>query len=600
MSELLDLEAELAAGEEEAVREVRGRRDESASSEVQRALSSTKSKDDNLSPKAIGLLKRAMKIVDDDRVSAAKAAKLCLDAVDIAPQSSLANHALAICLERLGRLAKALQFYERAWKLNPHNSEVYLNLAMLAWKLDMMPAAEKFLRLFLQLSPNHPAGVINLSGVLRDQGKFEDSIEILRAAIYANPEEKDFWNSLGTTLLEKGEPDQALTFYSEALRLQPDFARAHHNTAFAYELLGEPEKSAHHFREALKTAASQKDVIIMNHGLSQSLLALGELEAGWDLYKSRLEPEYTNVTHFLIDAPRWDGDDVDAIRGKKVLWIGEQGLGDEILFLQLGRDLIDAIGPEGQLYIAVEKRLMAMVQAVYPEAIVGTHRTVKREGKDLRGIVGFEDGIEFDYWTPFAQPARAFRTSLDAFAKAPTLEPPQEDVDHWREKLGELPEGLKVGILWKSLKMDAKRSKHFSAFELWKPVLKTPGVTFVNLQYGDAEEDIAFAKSKFGVDVHTLDGIDLKNDLDQVTALAKACDLVIGPTNATTSLGAAAGGNIWYIHPHGRIWSHMGAGRSPWFPTTRSFFGKGYADWISILKQVAKALAEEVEAAKAA
>ena len=76
MSELLDLEAELAAGEEEAVRIIQGRRDEAASTEVQRALSSAKSKDDNLPPKAIGLLKRAMKIVDDDRAAAAKAAKL--------------------------------------------------------------------------------------------------------------------------------------------------------------------------------------------------------------------------------------------------------------------------------------------------------------------------------------------------------------------------------------------------------------------------------------------------------------------------------------------------------------------------------------------
>ena len=599
MSQLLDLDAELAAGEEKAVRNVRVRRDSSASSDVQRALASKKSKDENLPPKAIGLLKRAMKIVEDDREAAAKAAKLCLDAVDLAPESALANHALAISLEKLGRLAKALQFYERAWRFNPENAEVYLNLAMLAWKLDMMDGAEKFLRLFLQMAPNHPAGVINLSGVLRDQGKFDDSVEILRAAIYANPEEKDFWNSLGTTLLEKGEPDQALTFYAEALRLQPDFARAHHNTAFAYELLGEPEKAVHHFREALKTAASHKDVIIMTHGLSQSLLAMGELEEGWSLYKTRLDPEYTNVTHFLIDAPRWDGDDIQALRGKKVLWIGEQGLGDEILFLQLGRDLIDAIGPDGQLYIAVEQRLVEMVQRTYPDAIVGSHRTIKREGKDLRGVTGFEDGLSFDYWTPFAQPACAFRTKVTDFPEGPVLSPPEADIAHWREQLAALPEGLKVGILWKSLKMDSKRSKHFSAFELWKPVLKTPGVTFVNLQYGDADDDIAYAKSKFGVDVHTLDGIDLKNDLDQVTALAKACDLVIGPTNATTSLGAAAGGNIWYIHPHGRIWTHMGTGRSPWFTTTRSFFGKGYADWIAIMKQVAKALAEETASVKA-
>ncbi|WP_286800490.1 hypothetical protein, partial [Oceanicaulis sp. UBA2681] len=91
MSQLLDLDAELAAGEEKAVRNVRVRRDSSASSDVQRALASKKSKDENLPPKAIGLLKRAMKIVEDDREAAAKAAKLCLDAVDLAPESALAN-----------------------------------------------------------------------------------------------------------------------------------------------------------------------------------------------------------------------------------------------------------------------------------------------------------------------------------------------------------------------------------------------------------------------------------------------------------------------------------------------------------------------------
>lgn len=600
MSKVLDLDAELAAGAEDAVRQVSPKRDTSAASEVRRALTATRPKQDT-PPKAVGLLKRAMKIVDDDTVAAAKAAKLCLDAVEMAPDSALANHALAICLERMGRLSRSLQFYERAWRLDPQNAEIYLNLAMVAWQLDMLDGAEKFLRLFLQMQPNHVSGIINLSGVLRDQSRFEDSIELLRAAIYANPEEKDLWNSLGTTLLESGEPEQSLTFYAEALRLAPGYARAHHNTAFAYELLGEPDKSAHHFREALKTASNHKDRVTMTHGLSQALLAMGELDEGWELYQSRLDPAYGHCTNFVIDAPRWDGQNADQLRGKRLLWVGEQGLGDEILFLQLGRDLLKAIGPEGELRIAVEQRLVDMVRKALPGAIVGSHRTVRREGKDIRVIVGFDAGLPpIDLWTPFANPARAFRRSLDAFDPEPMLQPDPADIERWREALAGLGDGLKVGILWKSLKMDAKRSKHFSAFDNWKPVLKTPGVRFVNLQYGDAADDIAYAQSKFGVTIHQLDGIDLKNDLDQVTALTKACDLVIGPTNATTSLGAAAGAAVWYIHPHGRIWSHMGAGRSPWFASPRSFFGKGYADWTGIMKQVAAALAEKAARSAAA
>ncbi len=70
----------------------------------------------------------------------------------------------------------------------------------------------------------------------------------------------------------------------------------------------------------------------------------------------------------IVDAlPVAPDDAVDLPRRPRALWIGEQGLGDEILFLQLGRDLIDAIGPDGQLYIAVEQRLVEMVQRTYPD-----------------------------------------------------------------------------------------------------------------------------------------------------------------------------------------------------------------------------------------
>ena len=63
-------------------------------------------------------------------------------------------------------------------------------------------------------------------------------------------------------------------------------------------------------------------------------------------------------------------------------------------------------------------------------------------------------------------------------------------VAEFRDKLAKLP-GKKVGVCWRSMMLGAKRAKYFSAIDGWVPLLKTPGVSFVNLQYGDCAEEIA-------------------------------------------------------------------------------------------------------------
>ena len=54
--------------------------------------------------------------------------------------------------------------------------------------------------------------------------------------------------------------------------------------------------------------------------------------------------------------------------------------------------------------------------------------------------------------------------------------------------------GKKVGICWRSMMLGAKRAKYYSPLEGWGPILKTPGVSFVNLQYGDCAEELARAQ----------------------------------------------------------------------------------------------------------
>ena len=595
MTQALDLEAELAAGAETPKNDAADAAPAGATDLS--AVLDTAAKRQGLA-KLVAQLKRVMRTLNDG--DAAKAARLTLKALDTAPDNALANHIMGICLQKLGRLSTALTFYERAWKADPKNPEIYLNMGMVAWKLDMLEHAEKFFRIFSEMAPKRIEAAINLGGALRDQGRFSDSIEILRAAVYARPEEPALWNALGTTLLEAGDPDQAGVFYEECLRLRPDFARAHHNLAYTLEMRGEAERAVEHFQQALTNPDSPRDRVAMTHALSLACLASGELQRGWDLYSVRLDPLYDDATLYAIAPPRWDGADPSEIAGKTLLVIGEQGLGDEVLFLNTLGAVIDAVGPDGEVRVACEPRLRPLVERAYPQAVVGRHRTIAREGREIRSAPEMLEDGQVDLWTPMGSPARAFRTRIDAFPAEPHFCADPDRVAAFAEQLAGFGPGPKVGLLWKSLKMTAKRAKAFSAFEGWAPVLKTPGAVFVNLQYGEVDEELEQARARFGVELHQPEGLDLKDDLDGVAALCKACDIVMGPMNATTNLAASVGAETWIVHARRRTWTMLGADALPWYPTARSYAGAGYRDFAGALKAVAADLAARTVRAGAA
>lgn len=537
--------------------------------------------------RAVALCQRALKI--SDAGDHAEAARHALKALDLVPDSALPNHMIGLLLYRVGRLYKALECYERAWQIDPQDPLLYLNMGLVAWKLDMLDAAEKFYRLCIELSPNNVHGIINLASVLRDQGRFDAAIEILRSHIYHKPENTELWNSLGTVVADSGDPVGAIPFYEEALRLDPNFARPHNNLGNVFELTGEAERALEHYNIALDLPMDATDQATIRHGRSNALLAAGHLAEGWEAAESRLDPLRPEATLFSIETERWDGADAEQIRGKTVIMVGEQGLGDEVLFMNTVNDMIEAVGPDGELRVCVEHRLQSLVERSFPKAKVFHHLSTVLEGRDVRVVKDIDQ--DADYWTPMATPLRAFRKTHDDFPKqAGFLKPDPDQVDAFREQLAGLGKGPKIGLLWKSLKMTPRRSRFFSAFDAWEPVLTKSGAHFVNLQYGQVEEELALAKTRYGVDVHQPEGLDLKMDLDKVAALSSSCDLVIAPMNATSNLAAASGGLVWFIHARKSTWTLLGTEHHLWYPQTRAFFGDGFQDWENTMKRVAAEL----------
>jgi hypothetical protein len=186
---------------------------------------------------------------------------------------------------------------------------------------------------------------------------------------------------------------------------------------------------------------------------------------------------------------------------------------------------------------------------------------------------------------------RQFRPDLKSFPDRPRyLTPDPARVEHWRAQLAALP-GPKVGLLWKSLVSNGARHRFFSPFEQWEPVLATPGVTFVNLQYGDCAAEIAEARRVLGVDIWTPPGIDLKKDLDDVAALCCALDLVVGPSNATTCLAGACGAPLWLVSTPG-AWPMLGTDRYPWYPQAKVFRPPAFGQWDVAMNALARALSD--------
>jgi tetratricopeptide (TPR) repeat protein len=521
---------------------------------------------------------------------AEEGARWAIKALEKDETSGVAWYVLAFARERSGDFGSSLKCFEKALELLPDHAQVANDLGRLAMRMGMREQAEKLYLHFIQRNPDNPEGYNNLVSALREQGRYEESIEILKATLENFPTNAMLWNSLGTVMTELGDMPTALIFYDEALKLQPDFPKARYNRATTLLAMGEPEAALEACEAALAGKVAEDDQQMMMLARSTMLIELGRISEGWDQYEVRLNRQYDDSTVFLIDRPTWaPGAD---LAGKSMLVVAEQGLGDEVLFANVLEDIVRALGPDGRLALSVERRLVPLFERSFPDADVGEHLTVTFQARTVRLVPHVEQRMdEIDLWAPMASLLRQYRRTVEAFpVRDRYLIADPERVEHWRSELAKAPGGKKVGLLWKSAIKAQGRDRYFSPFDAWAPVLQTPGVTFVNLQYGDCSQELEQARRDYDVDIWTPPGIDLKNDLDDLAALCCAMDLVLGFSNATFNIAGACGAPVWLLTTKGG-WPRLGTRRYPWYPQARLFMLETYGEWDPLMAEVAGALA---------
>ena len=198
---------------------------------------------------------------------------------------------MALCLPRWKRPAESIGDFDAVLAVQPDNTDILAGRGDALWLLGRLDEAALVLDHALALNPDHVGALVSRANVLQDLLRYEEALSLYDRALALRPDDLAALNNRGGTLRILRRHHEALDAHNRALVLDPAYADTEFNAALC-------------------------------------LLDMGDWERGWRAFEARLRRPPWAGAMGTFTAPMWDG--VADLRGKRVLLVGEQGLGDTI------------------------------------------------------------------------------------------------------------------------------------------------------------------------------------------------------------------------------------------------------------------------------
>lgn len=471
-----------------------------------------------------------------------------------------------------------------------------------------LEAANALWRAVLEEDLEHSGALHGMGVLARDMQRYEVAAELLRRALLGNPRSPAIHSNLGTTLEQWGRLDEAITVYKAGIKLSDRDWILHNNLGSCYarmgcralaiqaferaltfggdtaELLtnyaatladtGDFEKAEPYFKRALERDPTPS---ALQFAYGAQLQKQGRWKEGWHFYERRFLKSTWSVRPRYFPQPLWNG---EAARGKSLLLWGEQGIGDEIRFASM---IPDVVAQGARVTVECAPKLVSLFTRSFPDVTVEAAPFARAESGE----------VAFDGQLPMGSLGSFHRDAAEKFPRTRGYLRPDPDrrdeVSGWVRSLGD---GPKVGICWRSGLAGAFRNDYYTGIRELGPMLKVPGITFVNLQYDVRDEEIQEARSRFGIDLHCLEGLDLKDDLDGAAALTASLDLVVSAATSVSCMGGALGVSTLEFRPTPVADGFLIDGTCPWFPSLRYVHKKAADPWSTVFRRVASELTD--------
>jgi len=502
-----------------------------------------------------------------------EAQKLCQQILKVAPNHPDVLHLLGVVFTHAGRLDDAIRHFKLALKAKPNLAEAATNLAKVFARKENWRELIGVLQDLRKLQPESADILVELGLAHEKTGDVDAAMAFYRDALQFDPDSALAHSNLGAILTRQGLVDAAETHLNKALASANAPPAAYLNMAMLHEVAGRPDEAVNAYDAAL---TRDPDNAVTHHQRAMTLLSQGRFEEGWREYGWRFRKAGAQTMHAQFPQPFWNG---EPLAGRKLLVWTEQGPGDEILLASM---IPDAIAQGAELTLVCSQRLVPLFQRSFSAArVVANNRVQKADTKDC------------DFQASFSHLGAALRPSFESFpAQLPYLIAKAALRDKLRATY--TAGGRKVvGIAWHSANPTAEKQKSVG-LESWGPILRTPTITFVSLQYGDHEEEIEAARKSFGCEIVTDTSIDSLKSIDAFTAQVAAMDHVVSVSNTTAHVAGGLGIPTSVLVPKafGKIWYwFLNRSHSPWYPSVTLFRQRSYDDWSETIADVARNLA---------
>lgn len=513
--------------------------------------------------------------------------------------------AVGNCLAMLGRLAEAERGFRRLVERHPQHALGWFNLANAVNEQERHEEASILYARVTQLAPQFAEAYNNFGGVLRKLGRFEEAESALRASLRLKPDFLPAYASLAIVLNDLRRPREAEALCRESLARDP-------NQQIAHSLLGKSLALQNHWHDAI---ASHEKAVALNprsaeaYGyLGDTLARTGRLDEALAAFDRAIAvdtlapyPHYAKAialfahgriregaaeykhrdTRKLMEAQLPGIAFSDAVPGdltsRRVLLVGEQGLGDELFFLRYAPE-IKSRG--ARVHVRATPKIAGILRRCGAiDEVTTPADPLPHPLPDAALLVGDMPLAMIECQAPEFPPPLALtpheQSAQRAVRRLQELGPPPYFGLTWRAGTESLAQRGHVWLLFKEIPLEAlaamARGIEGSLVSLQR-----------NPRAGETEELARLT----GRPVHDLSA--LNEDLEDMLAVLAVLDDYIGVSNTNMHLRAGAGRTARVLVPWPAEWRWMATGaESPWFPGFRIYRQRLDGDWGDALKRLA-------------
>jgi Tfp pilus assembly protein PilF/ADP-heptose:LPS heptosyltransferase len=488
--------------------------------------------------------------------------------ITLTPGRAAAHANLGVVLRRLGRPNEALASYGRAIAADPGNANAWYNRGNLLSELKRADEAIADYDQALAIQPGAPVIEASRANALRLAGRLDEALAAYDRAVAADPEMAFAHDGRGAVLFTLGRAEDALAAHERAVAADPRLALAHRNRGMALWKLGRYEDAIESYdrAEALDPADA---AAAMFRGLCR--LTLGRFAEGWRDYERRWEVEEAlaagaGQATAAVRARFRPGLDVDELAGREVLVVGEQGVGDVIMFASLIPELA---ATAGRVSLHCDARLRRLFAESFPGVRLVDAQAAARELPGFDAVLGI------------GSLARLFRNRAQDFPGAPYLRPRAEVRERWALRLGSAEGRRRIGVSWRGGTAGTRASERSLTMAQLQPILDLPNCEFVSLQYGAGAAEAAATPLR----LFPAQEID---DFEDLAGLVASLDLIVTVQTSLAHLTGACGAPGLVLIPATPEWRYGASGpTTPWYGSLELFRQTPGEDWAAVVRRLA-------------